>query len=254
MRRDGPLLAARVAFLAGLGLVLAAGCEKRAVGESCSAGQLACLDSHTGLFCAAGHLATMSCLGPMGCQKLGKDDVACDNPVAKVGDGCNQVKDTACSADRTQALVCTGDKFVLAQPCKGPRGCTTSGETVYCDNALAEPGDPCVEEGDDACKMDRSAFMKCAQGKFQITSTCRGPRKCSVTEKPEENKEHFECDDSLSEPGDPCEEEGEQSCSLDRKALHACKAHKVTVDRPCPGPGGCSWSAKSRFECDTRKK
>lgn len=261
MRRDWPhrvaYRVARAAVLSAIGLLLAGGCEKKAVGDSCAAGEVGCLDAHMGLFCVGGHLATMTCLGPTGCQKLGKNDVACDNPVASVGDGCNQVKDAACSSDRTQALVCTGEKFVLAQPCKGPRGCTTSGETVYCDNALAEPGDLCTEEGDDACKTDRSSFMKCVHGNFQITNSCRGPKKCTVTEKPEENKEHFECDDSLTEPGDPCEEEGEESCSIDRKELHACKANKVIVEKPCPGPGGCTLTAtKSRmshFQCDTKR-
>jgi len=258
MRREWPHLAARIAVFMALGLAIAlawSGCGKKAAGESCSAGELACLDPHTGLFCVTGHFATMTCLGPTGCQAVGKGDVACDNPVARVGDGCNQPKDAACSADRTQALVCTGEKFVLAQPCKGPRGCTTAGETVYCDNALAEPGDLCTEEGDAACKTDRSSFMKCKGGKFQITNNCRGPKKCTVTEKPEENKEHFECDDSISEPGDPCEDDGEASCATDHKALHACKAHKVAVDKACPGPSGCSWNAgKSHFECDTKKK
>jgi hypothetical protein len=255
MRREGSRLALRVALLVALDVALAAGCGKKAVGDACSAGELACLDLHTGLFCLAGHLASMTCLGATGCQKLSKDDVACDNPVASVGDGCNQVKDAACSVDRAQALVCTGEKFVLAQPCHGPRGCTSSSETVYCDNAVAEPGDLCTEEGDAACKTDRSAFMKCQKGKFSITNYCRGPKKCTVTEKPDENKEHFECDDSVSAPDDPCEDDGEESCSADHKAEHVCKGHKVTLEKACPGPSGCAWStAKSRFECDTRKR
>ncbi len=255
MRRDRPHLAARVAALVVLGLVVFTGCGKKEAGGSCSIGQVACLEAHTGLFCVAGHFATMTCLGPTGCQALAQGDVACDNPVAKIGDGCNQVKDAACSADRTMALVCTGEKFVLAQPCKGPRGCTTAGETVYCDNALAEPGDLCTEEGDAACKADHTSFMKCVQGKFQVTNACHGPKRCTVTEKPEENKEHFECDDSISEPGDPCEEEGEESCGADHKSSNVCKAHKITLGKPCPGPGGCSWNtSKSRFDCDTKKR
>ena len=91
-------------------------------------------------------LVTMTCLGPTGCQSLARGDIACDNPIANVGDGCNQPKDAACSVDRTNALVCTGEKFVVAQPCKGPRGCSAMGEAIYCDNALAEPGDACTEE------------------------------------------------------------------------------------------------------------
>jgi hypothetical protein len=34
-----------------------------------------------------------------------------------------------------------------------------------------------------------------------------------------------------------------------------CKGHKITLDKACPGPSGCAWNtAKSRFECDTRKR
>jgi len=255
MRRGWPRLAWGCLLAALLAGAFAPGCGKKSAGDPCSAGDVACLDAHTGLFCASGRFATMTCLGPTGCQKVAKDDVSCDNPVANVGDGCNQVKDAACTPDRSLALVCTGEKFVVAEPCKGPRGCTTSGETVYCDNALAEPGDLCTEEGDAACKADRSSFLKCHKGKFVVTSTCRGPKKCSVTEKPDENKEHFECDDSLTEPGDPCEEEAEASCATDRRSLHACRGGKVVVDKACPGPSVCSWAAaRSRFECDTARK
>jgi hypothetical protein len=255
MRRERPHPAARVAVLAALGLALAQGCGRKTAGEACSQGHVACQDEHTGLFCVSGHFATMTCLGPAGCEMVSKGDVACDNPVASVGDGCNQAKDTACTADRTKALICTGEKFVLAQPCKGPRGCTTSGETVYCDNTLAEAGDLCSEEGDTACKTDRSSFMKCVGGKFRIANSCRGPKRCTVTEKPDENKEHFECDDSVTEIGDPCEDEGEESCSTDHKSQNACKAHAIALSKPCPGPSGCKWDpSRSHFECDTRKK
>jgi hypothetical protein len=208
-----------------------------------------------GLFCSSGKFATMTCLGPTGCQKVGRDEVACDNPVASVGDGCNQEDDSACTLDRLNALSCKAAKFVVSQPCKGPRGCTTHGETVYCDNALAEPGDLCTEEGDSACRTDRSSFMKCQKGKFAITNGCRGPKKCTVTEKPDEDKEQFECDDSITAPGDPCEDEGEESCAADKKAAHVCKGHKIVVSQACPGPGGCFYDARvSRFMCDTKKK
>jgi len=230
-------------------------CGKREVGGVCRSGEVGCTTDHQGVFCLAGHFAMMTCLGPTGCQRVGRDDVACDNPIASVGDGCNQEDDTACTLDRTSALVCRSSKFVVSQPCKGPRGCTNSGETVYCDNAVAEPGDLCTEEGDPACKTDRGSFMKCQKGKFVVTNGCRGPKKCTVTEKPDENKEHFECDDSITGVGDPCEDEGEESCSLDGKSLDVCKAHHIAVSKSCPGPKACAYSqATARFECDTKKR
>jgi hypothetical protein len=255
MRRQQPTAIGRAFGLLVAFSLVAVACGKRQVGQPCRAGEGACSSEHEGLFCLSGHFATMTCLGPSGCQKVSQGDVACDNPVASVGDGCNQEGDAACSLDKTSALVCRAAKFIVAQPCKGPRGCTSTGETVYCDNALAEPGDLCTEEADPACKSDHTSFMKCTGGKFAITNGCRGPKACIVTEKPAENKEHFECDDSMTQPGDPCEDEGEESCSLDKKSFHLCKGHKVTVSKPCPGPSGCAYSpTSSRFECDSRKK
>jgi hypothetical protein len=230
-------------------------CREKKAGQPCVPTEVACVDEHLGLFCWAGKLETMTCLGPSGCQKVGSDEVACDNPQASVGDGCNHEDDAACSLDRTTSLVCKGGRFVVAQPCRGPRGCSANGDTVYCDNALAEPGDLCTEEGDRACKSDRSAFMKCQKGVFGVTNGCRGPRKCQVTEKPDENKEHFECDDSVTSLGDPCEDDGEESCAVDGKASHVCRNHQVVMGRACPGPKGCSFdAAASRFRCDMTKR
>jgi hypothetical protein len=231
------------------------GCGKPEAGGACASTQSACADEHLGLFCSAGHLVTMTCRGPLGCQKLGPDDVACDNPIAEVGDGCNHESDTACTGDRASALVCKGDKFAIAEPCKGPRGCTRVGEAVHCDNALSDPGDLCTEEGDPACEIDRLSFMKCEKGKFRITNGCRGPKKCTVIEKPDENKQHFECDDSFTVAGDPCEDEGEESCSLDKRSFDVCKMQRIVASRACPGPNGCAYNTKtSHFECDTKKR
>jgi hypothetical protein len=97
--------------------------------------------------------------------------------------------------------------------------------------------------------------MKCVGGKFKITNSCRGPKHCLVLEKPSEGKQHFECDDSVTEPGDPCEDEGEQSCSPDKKSLHVCKEHAVVVSKACPGKPaqGCAYdAAASKFECGAR--
>jgi hypothetical protein len=236
-----------------VGLVL--GCAKKQADEPCTSGDVSCLDDRTGLFCRSGKLATMTCLGPAGCQKVGKDEVACDNPVARVGDGCNQKDDVACTEDRKSAVVCREGRFMVSQACKGPRGCTAKGDNVHCDNALAERGDLCTTEGDTACQTDRAAFLKCIKGTFQVSSGCRGTNHCTVTEKPDENNEHFECDDSLTEVGDPCEDNGESSCSVDHKTLNVCMAHRVSASKSCPGPGACSWNdGAARFDCDTHKK
>jgi hypothetical protein len=242
-------------LLAAPWLLALAGCGKPQAGQACTKGEAACTDEHLGLFCSADHFVTMTCMGPAGCQKVGRDDVTCDNPVAKIGDGCNQENDAACTEDRANALVCKAGKFALREPCRGPRGCTSLGETVSCDHVFAEPGDPCTLEGESACRLDHSSFLKCQKRRFQITNGCRGPKECTVIEKPDENKEHFECDDSTTLPGDPCEDEGEESCSLDKKSVDVCKAHRIVASKACPGPTGCVFKAKtSHFDCDAKKK
>jgi hypothetical protein len=244
-----------VAPVALLLVGLALSCTKRLPDQPCAAGEISCFDERMGLFCRDGKLATMTCLGPAGCQKVGKDEVACDNPVARTGDGCNQLDDQACTEDGKSAVACRKYKFVVSEACRGPRGCVAKGDRVACDNALAEPGDLCTTEGETACQTNRAAFLKCTKGTFQVSNGCRGARHCTVTEKADEHDEHFECDDSITEVGDPCEDNGESSCSVDHKTLNVCSAHRIAVSKPCPGPRACSWiGTGSRFDCDTRKK
>jgi hypothetical protein len=153
-------------------------------------------------------------------------------------------------------MVCRGHKFVLSQSCKGPRRCSSAnGHHMSCDHSVAEPGDVCTTEGDTACQVDRAALLKCIKGAFQRSNGCRGARHCTVTEKPDESNEQFECDDSLTLIGDPCEDNGEASCSVDHQSLHVCQAHRIAVSKPCPGPRACFWtSATARFDCDTHKR
>jgi len=197
----------------------------------------------------------MSCLGTLGCQKVGKNDVACDNPIARVGDGCNQIDDSACTEDKKSAVVCRAHKFVVSQSCRGPRGCAMNGDHATCDHALAEPGDLCATAGDTACQNNRSALLRCVDGTFQASNGCRGAKHCTLIEKPDESSQQFECDDALTEVGDACEDNGELSCSVDHKTLNVCQAHRITVSKACPGSRACSWSgAAARFDCDTHKK
>jgi hypothetical protein len=252
---QGPLTVRRARGLAVLLLGIVVGCTKKQPGQPCAATEVFCFDDRTGLFCLDGKLKAMTCLGPTGCQKVGNDEVACDNPVAHVGDGCNQKGDVACTEDRKSAVVCRDSAFVVSQACKGPRGCTASGDSVSCDHTLAEPGDLCMTDGDTACEVDRAAFLKCTQGKFQVSNGCRGPNHCTVAEKPDENNEHFECDDSITAIGDPCEDNDESSCSVDHKTLNVCTVHRIVASKPCPGPHACSWIAgAARVDCDAHRR
>jgi hypothetical protein len=202
------------------------------------------------LYCRDAKLAAMPCRGSQGCVRRASDAVDCDNGVAELGDGCDQPHDTACSADKKAELVCKDGKFVFAGSCKGPHGCIARDESVECDNDVADEDDLCVDEGDAACRADRAAFLKCTGGRFKATNSCRGPRGCVLSEKPEEQKTLFECDDSLAKAGDPCEDEGDDACSMDKKDLYACHAHKFVVSKSCRGGKACGLdTATGKFDC-----
>ena len=124
-------------------LLTLVGCKPK-VGDSCSAGDQACLDPATGLFCGGdGKYTTMSCAGADGkgggCSGSGST-FACDNSISAIGDGCSQVGDVACTADRKAALECGKDnKFTVGETCKGAGGCTIKGDAITCDNDTSDP-------------------------------------------------------------------------------------------------------------------
>jgi hypothetical protein len=239
-----------------LGLALAlGGCGKKQPGEPCKPGDVACADKATGLFCQGAKYVVMTCSGPLGCAPGGSNQVECDNSLAKEGDGCNQPDDVACASDRRSALQCKNGKFALAATCKGPKNCQLKDNKIFCDNDLSDLGDPCHEDGDFACTTDAKTLMQCKGGKFADINTCRGPKACTVHEHPEENKIGFACDDSIADANDPCDENGEEACSLDKRSLEQCKNGHFVFVRNCHGPGGCSYDDRSdKFACDTHGK
>ncbi len=226
------------------------GCKKKA-GDKCSAGQAACSDGKTALFCANGTLATMSCRGATGCNANG-ENIDCDNSVASESDGCNTVGDVACTDDHKSALECTADfKFKIGETCKGPGGCAIKGESITCDNDTADLGDPCHFNGDYACTSDKSLVLRCDANKMTALNTCRGPKSCRIIELPQEKKVDFFCDDSVAQEGDACDTNGEEACSMDKKALYKCQSNKFAAFRQCTGPGGCSYMEQGdRYSCE----
>jgi hypothetical protein len=174
--------------------------------------------------------------------------VQCDNSLANVDDACDQPNDVACAVDHKSALECQNSKFVLAETCKGARGCVVDGDKISCDNDVSDIGDPCQTEGDYACTSDKLLALKCVAKKFQALNTCRGKDACKVVELPEEKKTDFICDDSLAQENDACDTEGEEACNMDKTELFTCKANHFLKNRPCPG--GCSFDDKGeRFTC-----
>jgi hypothetical protein len=153
-------------------------------------------------------------------------------------------------ADAVSGLLCQKN-VIVALPCRGPHGCQGQGATSTCDDDLAIEGDACQQTLNEnySCSTDHSKELVCKDGKFQMASTCRGPKKCSVT------GSTINCDDSLADIGDPClVEAGDKNfgCSTDKKTEVQCDAatSKFVASNGCRGPKGC-WIEGDLVHCDS---
>jgi hypothetical protein len=230
-----------VVFLAVV-LALSNGCKPKPGGR-CSGTQTACEDAKTALFCDDGKFSEMTCGGPDGCAQSGKQ-VDCDNTIASKGDGCSDNDDLACSAEKKSELRCRSNHFALASTCRGPGGCFFTGNKLHCDTDIADLSDPCEEKDDLACSLDKKALYKCDGAQYQLDSTCRGPKGCSI------EGNNVNCDHHVAEVGDLCRLEGSYACTGDMKALLACRTGKFKLEKKCNKP--CSFIDKTDqtvFDC-----
>ena len=80
-------------------------------------------------------------------------------------------------------------------------------------------------------------------------NSCKGAKGCRVLELPEDKKVDFVCDDAVADPGDPCDENGEEACTMDRKGLLKCTSNKFVPAAACAG--GCAFDANGeKFTCE----
>ncbi len=241
------------AFLASAAVVSLGACKSAPkAGDACTVGHGVCTDPKTMMACIQGVFAPIPCAGAAGCAAQGESST-CDNSTASVGDACDEIGDFACSKDAKAALTCKGNKFAVEGTCKGAGACTLKKDGLYCDNDVSDPGDPCHTPGDFACTADKKLALKCgADQTMAPLNTCKGTKGCFVHEVPEQSKVEFVCDDAVADANDPCDENGEQACAMDRKTLLACTAGKFLPKTPCPGPAACSYDATGeKFTCDT---
>ena len=225
------------------------GCHgKPKAGDACQQGQGVCADKTSMMACVKGVYVAMPCHGAQACTLQGNTSV-CDNSIAAVGDACDEEGDFACAADKKAALSCKDNHFALEETCKGARACVLKTDGLYCDNDLSDPGDPCHTIGDYACTTDHKLALKCsASHSMAPLNTCKGAKACRVFEKPEEKKVEFLCDDSVADLNDPCDENGEKACTMDRKGILECRSNKFATLASCPG--GCSFDeAAEKFAC-----
>lgn len=90
---------------------------------------------------------------------------------ANAGDDCDQTG-FLCQ-DASNALECRVGKWTVL-PCRGPGGCSKSGETVKCDMSGNQVGDACAStaEGKGLCNSNGTATLECRQGALVQTNTC----------------------------------------------------------------------------------
>jgi hypothetical protein len=230
----------------------AGGCKgKPKAGDPCTQGQGVCADPKSMMACIKGAFAPTPCQGPAGCVTKEKAS-DCDNSLSAAGDACDEIGDYACSLDKKTALSCKDNKFVVEETCKGVRACALKTDGLYCDNDISDPGDPCHTAGDYACTSDKTLALKCGDAHTMVPlNSCKGAKGCRVLEVPEQKRVEFVCDDAVADANDPCDEDGEEACTIDRKGLLKCSHNKFVPHETCAG--GCSFDSNGdRFECDRR--
>jgi hypothetical protein len=165
----------------------------------------------------------------------------------KPGDKC-QGSSSRC-ADKTSALACV-NAVLTTVSCRGAKGCTSSANTMDCDNSLANVGEGCVIQGDVSCAADKKAALDCDQNKFRVAETCKGIKGCEV-----KADNQIACDNDIADVGDACHRNGDFACAVDKKAVLKCADKKFGSITTCRGPKGCRVmelpeEKRIEFSCD----
>jgi hypothetical protein len=181
----------------------------------------------------------MPCRGPRGCQGRGTSSSTCDDDLAQEGDPCQQTlnENYSCSTDHNKELLCKDGKFQTSSTCKGPKKCSVTGNTIKCDDSMADVGDPCVVEPGDAnfgCSIDKKTEVQCdaATNKFIASNACRGPKGCWI------EGDLVQCDSSFARIGDTCRPVENHACNEDARSEVKCSPQmKWVKHRECKREG-----------------
>jgi hypothetical protein len=239
-------------------VVAVAGCKlfkRPAAGDPCTdEGQTTCDTAKAALLCRKGKLVTLPCNGTSGCKST--EPPLCDDNVATVGDNCVEGTggslNMACTPDSATMLVCKGGTFGVGALCRGKGACkatsaltsnggsTSMSSDVVCDDTIAQAGDPCVTPDHTACSVDATMTVTCKGGTMVPRLGCRGPGGCVIKAGDKPDSYGWDCDDSVSRAGDPCEDEGRHTCSVDGSMWLVCKSNMIVADNACRGPKGCT--------------
>ena len=209
------------------------GCKKAKEGAKCDAkGQMLghgpgdCIDKGSALVCVDGTFQKVKCQSsPIGCKKIA-GSVSC-NVITDEGEPCTADKKVACSTDNKKMLDCVDGKWKMRMPCS--QLCVDNVQGVRCENAEGSEGDACTAQQKDqgVCNKDKDKLLVCDGSKFVVASTCRGQNHCRAIGK------KLDCDTSMAEIDDPCEEKDALSCDTAKKTLLQCDGKKFVKKKPC---------------------
>lgn len=218
-----------VTSVAALALVALLGaCTKAKEGEACKTeGKQVCTSKDSSLICVDSKWVALPCRGAAGCSGSG-EAVECANNGYLAGEPCSiEEDDHECSVDHKSQLKCDGKKWKTVDKCLGPKACTTSASEVHCDDTLTDLGADCSNEGSYSCSLDAKELHQCKAGRVVLDSSCRGAAGC----KP--NGDKMRCDTTIAAPGDTCEDDEAQACSVDMKQLLTCKGKHMALGEKC---------------------
>lgn len=212
-----------------------------------------CAGKDHALVCDANTWNAVPCKGPRGCARPETAGALeqCDDTLGAEGDPCpsSPALDYACSEDHAAALVCRDGRFALWRRCRGPRACVVGAapgasdaraadagaaqpaneadtRSVRCDTSAGAPGDPCERRGSYACSTDGKTMLVCTGASLAPASSCRGPNGCHV----DTATSKVDCDDTVAEVGDPCDEARRITCAADHKAELVCVGVQAGAD------------------------
>lgn len=226
--KTGPAAAALFLFAASI-VILVPGCKPK-VGASCKGAEGACVDKDTALLCVDGKWAEVECRGTIGCMKsglpVGTGPVECAHDKAEAGEACEDEDEATCSGDKKQMLKCQGHTWKVQMECSGVHGCVNNAKEVNCTGGIDKEGAACDEDGTYSCTPDQSKMLVCKGKKMVVAAMCKGQNKCRLSGKA------VNCDYSLGDVGDPCEDKM-IACSMDKKAFLECKGGTYVKKSDC---------------------
>lgn len=164
----------------------------------------------------------------------------------KVGGKCT-IGQSYCTKDG--ALFCGEDGKLVATSCQGPLGCVQHGKAAACDQSLAVVGEPCEDQDNVACSVDKRSELDCKSKSWVLGATCKGAKGCEL-----KGDELF-CDHTIAEKNDPCHKDGQIACANDKSAILRCEGNVFKAIDSCRGPKSCAFEehpAQQRieFNCD----